>query len=407
MSHPSQIPKHASRNSKDDIFGTMNASEVHHTLLSLGAPPVSLDDFTRLYHGPFGELLLFMSTQIKGRKQVARDRHLIHQFRESQSKSPARVPGELASLMPAPKSIANLTRSQKEMDSIKTRLQGSQVELEEAQLQVAGLKQMLQEKRRVALLLGTLEERERVRINRFQEIIKMLETLRTASIEMPSNIERCCEIAHAKAKIKMRYQDKVLDQLPCISKEALIDKAKANQQKRQELQRLSDKVIALGFLCEHLITSISVFTEQTSPVLRSSIQEYIPSAKGYIDILRLRMAASTGSSEKPKERSFMEEVQRACKIRVGQDPEATLREVEELVRRAKEHSAFLATVDALRAPSPTADEEALIADYCAGVESVEKRAREVLARKVEKAARGDSLIEDLDTIMREVKTLVG
>ncbi|KAH0582069.1 hypothetical protein H2248_011725 [Termitomyces sp. 'cryptogamus'] len=77
---PSRIAQHTSSDIQRTANKSKDASQINSTLLALGAPTISSDDFNRLYQGPFGELLLFMSTQIKGRRQVAKDRHLIQQL---------------------------------------------------------------------------------------------------------------------------------------------------------------------------------------------------------------------------------------------------------------------------------------------------------------------------------------
>ncbi|KAG6864488.1 hypothetical protein C0991_009169 [Blastosporella zonata] len=182
MSYSSRIPQSVPKNSQKN--DTEDVSRMHNTLLALGAPAISLDDFARLYHGPFGELLIFMSTQIKGRKQVARDRHLIQHYRDSRSKLPTRVPEDGATLEPVRRSMVELSTAQREAYALQAKLKESQAELEEARAsylcillgvynkkdcpcgaldsQVMDLRQILQEKRRAALMLGILEERERL-----------------------------------------------------------------------------------------------------------------------------------------------------------------------------------------------------------------------------------------------------
>ncbi|KAH0579024.1 hypothetical protein H2248_003189 [Termitomyces sp. 'cryptogamus'] len=469
---PSRIPQHTSSDIQRTAKQSTDASQINSILLALGAPTISSDDFNRLYQGPFGELLLFMSTQIKGRRQVAKDRHLIQQIRESHSRLPARLPSN----NPVRQSMAKLSNIQRETNMLNEHLREKQAELEQAQSQVEYLKRVLQEKRRVVLLLSVLEGRERVRISRFQELTKMMNTTRIPSVEASSVIkesdlvssvdvvsrrqklsytrevminfhayharlcrikesehepsslitsrlrlrlskkisldhledvlERCCGIARAKAMRKMRYHDAVLSTLPYITKEDLSNKARANELRRRDLQKLSDKSIALGFLCEHLIASIPVFLDQTSHILRSSILEYTPNIRGYIDIFRLHLSASERPRKREGKHSLIEEVSRTCKIRTSQDPDAVIEAVKEILWRVKKHSSYLATVDALHLSTPP-EEEVLIAKYYENVESVEKRAQILLTRKLDKAVLGETLVEDIDTLMKDTRSLVG
>ena len=101
----------------------------------------------------------------------------------------------------------------------------------------------------------------------------------------------------------------------------------------QELQRLSDLSVALGFLCEHFISSvchltypgfaydlmvfhqISVFLQRTSPVLQTSLKEEASSAKAYVDVLRYLITSSLGRNLDKK--LFTQAVLDICKIGSG------------------------------------------------------------------------------------------
>ncbi|KAG6888085.1 hypothetical protein C0995_010788 [Termitomyces sp. Mi166 len=338
--------------------------------------------------------------------------------------------------------MAEFTNAQREATMLNEQLQKRQADLEQAQLHVEDLKQILQKKRRTALLLSVLEGRERVtslppsqtgtccflrfatdnqhrnipietpsmiehsdlvssvnvirwqnfsytrevttnlhayhtRLCRIKETEHEPSSLLTSRLRLRLSkkvqanyledaLERCCKIARVKAQRKMGYHDTVLSTLPCITNEDLSNKERINGLRRQDLQKLSDKAIALGFLCEHLIASISLFLEQTSHILRSSILEDTPN-----------------------------------------EPNVVMVAVEGLLQRVKERSSYLATVDALHTPTQTPEEEALISIYYENGESAEKRAQALLTRKVEKAVVGESLVEDINTLMKETRSLVG
>ncbi|KAG6831541.1 hypothetical protein H0H92_009460 [Tricholoma furcatifolium] len=356
-------------------------------------------------------------------------------------------------------------------------LKAQLVELEEADTRIIYLKQVIQEKRRAALLLRVLDERERVRIRRFQGLVKTIDKLRTASLDTSSTaitspllasmaapkshlvqnrhfviteglshpgnnfrkplrrlkeleyepsleivsrlrirltnkiqadqiqatIERLCKVARVKAKRKIRCHDTAWSILSCVSKEQLSANAREIASRKQELQRLSHNAIILGFLCEHLITSLYVFLEQTSPVLRSSLRDSIPVAKGHIDVQRL--VAIPQFNDLPKRRktlSFIEEVCKACG-----ESETVLRVVEGMIERADQQSSYLVTVRALNVPPKSSQEEVLLGGYQTGYQSVEERAQTLLMRKVGKAALGNSIINEIDTLMKDAQTLTG
>lgn len=105
----------------------------------------------------------------------------------------------------------------------------------------------------------------------------------------------------------------------------------AQRAKERELQNLSDRTVALGFLCEHSISSVglfrtyplptdrnaclqvNIFVEKTSPVLRSSLNEEAPLAKGYIDVLRC-IVVDARPGENPDKARFVQQVRRACNM---------------------------------------------------------------------------------------------
>ncbi|GLB41027.1 hypothetical protein LshimejAT787_0902420 [Lyophyllum shimeji] len=152
------------------------ASDVHATLLALGAPPISLDDFKRLYKGPFADVLLFMSEHVKGRKGVARDRHLIQRIREARDRPHLRRPDDVQS--PVDRATAAMAAARRAEEVLRTQLGERQAALAQSQSKILELKETLADKRQVALLLRVLEERERVRVRRFQEMTKIMDNLR-------------------------------------------------------------------------------------------------------------------------------------------------------------------------------------------------------------------------------------
>lgn len=62
-----------------------------------------------------------------------------------------------------------------------------------------------------------------------------------------------------------------------------------------------------------IVQQMSVFLETTSHVLRSSLEEEVPLAKGYVDVLRCLIASSP--SGKSDRKTFIRDVMDICKIR--------------------------------------------------------------------------------------------
>ncbi|KAG5652543.1 hypothetical protein H0H81_004604, partial [Sphagnurus paluster] len=170
---------------------------------------------------------------------------------------------------------------------------------------------------------------------------------------------------------------------------------------RADLQYLVDQAVALGFLCEHLIASISVFLEETASVLRACVVEETSQVKGYVDMLRLRVAAKTCVDEQRKT-DFLDDIGKTAGI-WHKDAERVLRAVEDLLQRDHQSAALEKCIVSLAAPSQSAHDETLISAF----ESTNERAQQLLTRKVDKAALAETLVGDINGLLGDIKTLVG
>ncbi|KAF5381755.1 hypothetical protein D9615_005447 [Tricholomella constricta] len=494
MSTKSRIPQpkpSAHETSAPDVV------QVHSALLALGAPPIALEDFTRLYHGPFADVLAFLSVHIKGRKRAAGDRWKIERIRSArtathiprptgnENEDPTRSPTDRALVvLGSARRTANAHRAQlgerqaAHMQSRTTRAlgtafvlggetpdrattayfgdegapEGGQVEggSEDAAKTEIGLafrNQAMKDVCRSSTLssnnvylaphappppgppIRTLTHETLTNLHSYHlRLTRLVETQaahepstllmarlrqRLAKIRGPKAdaeelLERCCSVARARAGRALRYKPAQELRPEKVTREELEGKAEKNRAKREELQQLSDHAVALGFLCEHLIASISVFVERTAPVLRASVEEEARLAKGYVDVLRLRICAGdTEGRGHERDGSFVEDVQRACGIRVPNDPKEVIHGVERLLQRSGQQSSLITSITSLRAPAQTSEEEALIAAYHAGLESVEDRARRLLTRKADKAALGETLVRDIERLKGDLRTIVG
>lgn len=192
--------------------------------------------------------------------------------------------------------------------------------------------------------------------------------------------------------------NRCLDANSPVSKADLENTMLQIRAKEKELQRLSDLSIALGFLCEHFITSISIFLERTSQVLRSCLQEEAPLAKAYVDVRRsLITSRPNGKSDRE---AFAQAVVNICKIRGG-TLDAIIEQIERLIINAHRQNLFLESSAALNVtPEQTA---ACASDTC----NAQGRAVKLLTRKVEKAELGYSLVKDIEALLQETRIIVG
>ena len=85
MQRRSQIP-HRSKIERTDreeshLKWSGDPEAVSSWLNELGGPRLTVEELSRLTHGPLGEILAFLITHIRGRREVATARRHIHQER--------------------------------------------------------------------------------------------------------------------------------------------------------------------------------------------------------------------------------------------------------------------------------------------------------------------------------------
>ncbi|KAF9465891.1 hypothetical protein BDZ94DRAFT_1306625 [Collybia nuda] len=453
--------------------------QVHDTLILLGAPHIEREEFNRMYHGPLATALTFISEHMKGRQGVSLGRHRIHQIRETRLKSHLKQPGDVTR-PPTEKAASILSGAKKNTELLRRQMEDQQLEMEETQDILERLKRDLGVKQRTKLLLSVLEQKEKIRVKRFQEITRLITDLRKRVLEVkaqpstsfstesrdkivqafmskirpprishtlnalmnlhghhlglsrliqlgsssesehlshilgriaqqaerfetdPNTVDRIIAIARARAKQRQRFKS---HDFPPVSELELEKKYKANEERERELQKISDLAVALGFLCEHSISSANLFVEKSSPILRASLEEESPLAKGYIDTLRCIITSPP--DEIPGETRFVQQVKSTCHLRGRITLSEIVACVEATIRKAHRQTLFL---EALTIPPPsplTEEQEALIASYSMNANNVQDRTTKLLTRKVEKAEMGYSLAKDVQNLIQEAKTIVG
>ncbi|KAJ3740039.1 hypothetical protein DFH05DRAFT_1529313 [Lentinula detonsa] len=163
---------------------SQSSSTIYTSLTNLGLPKdlVTLNDFLRVYRhgGPLSDAILFFSEHFKGRVCVNEARRNLLDITESRGQSrtklskcperPERSPGDVA--------LSKLAKTKKDMGVYSSMLQDKLRAGEEAEIHVNTLKYQLSIRRRVNILLDSLEKKEKERIERFEEIGRSLVELR-------------------------------------------------------------------------------------------------------------------------------------------------------------------------------------------------------------------------------------
>ncbi|KAF8880551.1 hypothetical protein BD779DRAFT_1548875 [Infundibulicybe gibba] len=326
--------------------------------------------FKRLYHGPLADALLFLSVHMKGRADVALARQQIHQLREMRAKSGIKHPNDVTRSA-ADKASAALYK--KELDN-------EQVALIAPQAEIDGLERRLNDKRRVQMLLDALEQKEKLRIRRFREMKLLIEEQRkstTRYTELPEPTRRpvaslrkprlsytrdilaqlrslvdryshsgpdklgqkIISSARERARYKVSYRNPHPRATP-ISKHDIDAKLESIRDEELSLQHLSLKSLALLVLAEQSIQSISIFLNQTSGLLRSSIDKERLQVKGFVEVLRHQIVTNPETQREDGE--FLRQAIVACGMRGNMAPGAVVDRVTSLLHRCHQQENFLA-----------------------------------------------------------------
>ncbi|KAJ7100659.1 hypothetical protein B0H15DRAFT_457446 [Mycena belliarum] len=165
-----------SKQTKSDL---PNCAGVYSSLSSLGAP-VTLEELTRLYNGPLADALQFLSQHVVGRHAASSTRASIAIAQEERSKSHLKQPDTARSS--GEKAVARLSSAKQASAVYSKQLADSEAKTHATRAQADNLQHKLDHKRKMLLLLRTLETKQSLRIKRLEEMTKLVDELRgTAS----------------------------------------------------------------------------------------------------------------------------------------------------------------------------------------------------------------------------------
>ncbi|KAJ3997611.1 hypothetical protein F5050DRAFT_1806688 [Lentinula boryana] len=214
---------------------SQSSSTIYSSLTNLGLPKdlVTLNDFLRVYRhgGPLSDAILFFGEHVKGRVCVNEARKDILDITESRGESrtkllkwserPERSPGDVA--------LSRLAKAKQDMGVYSSMLQDKLRVGEEAEIQINTLKSQLSIRRRVNLLLDSLEKKEKERIEKFEEIGRSLVELRKKEkltqtpnleqIKSEANIQESsnCEASTFASKLNLKKPRHTRDALMVLN----------------------------------------------------------------------------------------------------------------------------------------------------------------------------------------------
>lgn len=220
-----------------------------------------------------------------------------------------------------------------------------------------------------------------------------------------ATIEDLGAVARTRAKRKTRYRSQLASQ-PVITKTDLQYMEEGNKAKVQQIQLQLDKSNALTFVSEHHIRVISTFMGTTSHIIRSSLEEKGAKKDGLVDQL-MGLICALPAAEDDHCEQFALSVRETVGMRGNFKTLFVVKEVERLIRKCHELETFLRSATLANIAPTSKDDDILLDSYHADAKKSQERASKLLTRKVEKAEMGLSLVQDIEDLMRETRTIVG
>ncbi|KAJ6558662.1 hypothetical protein B0H10DRAFT_2120656 [Mycena sp. CBHHK59/15] len=441
-----------------------------YSSLSLLGAPVTIEEFTRLYHGPLADALHFLSEHIVGRTEVSEKRNTILRSQQARSKSNLKQPDTARS--DVEKATARLSSGKKSFEVHAAQLSDRQAKLHSAQEQADDLQKKLDHQRRLELLLGVLESKQNFRMKRMEEMTRLIENLKkefvqenkqappitylqNTSLETKAprisstrdslaNLHRCSirisrllkswtpsatdgmlrlrGVVAQSLGTNLRHPDTTQTLDRCIS----FARMRANQKVQLETQHPSFDVRVLDDKRrsnkekEKNLQGLA----DLSTALRLLSDNHVTSILNFFedssDNLRASLQSEAQLSKGHVEISRLSIIAEKL-VNPSAESFATqvarvcqmhgnvaVRSILEEVERVIKHSLRRRTlVDLARLPQPVVADGAVIDDYRRATHVAYDRVTKLLTRKAEKAIMGRSLANDVEALLRESRLVLG
>ncbi|KAF7974615.1 hypothetical protein HWV62_11586 [Athelia sp. TMB] len=398
----------------------LTLEDAYKSMNTMGGPSLSLEEFGRLYQGSFGEALSCTLDGLRGRQRSLMGRHQIQLLLDDASSKNKTFNTEMEALNSGEISVKSRFENAKQ--SVKTtrnQLEEKIIFLATSEREISDLQVSIDRKKRTNFLLHVLEEKEKIRLSRFQEIAKLIEALKFV-ISCPGDLElrlrhiivqkagsgaaeeelsACGDAlissAQTAARKKLSFTPKASDR--DIDLDALSDRVNS---KTRELQELSDRSIAIGYLSKQYIDNISEFRDSNSHTLKQSLEGNAFQVKEYLAALKwlINNAASPESSGGDAD------IQEALGIK-GRVQEAWLvSEIERRVETAARHQEMKSeNLNIAFDDNGDNGVKTLIRDYDASEKEHHDKAFSLLSRKSAKIK--NTLVSDIETLIKEAEVI--
>ncbi|KAH9851224.1 hypothetical protein C2E23DRAFT_831526 [Lenzites betulinus] len=170
-----------------DPAAILSLDDVYAALREVGAPLPNRDDMDRLYQGRMAEVLRFAASNVQGRKNTASARRSIHALRaQPRTAGTLSEPGADPLYARVQRGESRVKNAQRAIERSEEESQKPSSSLAQLESEASCLQEGLQDKRLTALLLSVLERKETIRKQRFDEISRLLQELRSRVAEQPT-----------------------------------------------------------------------------------------------------------------------------------------------------------------------------------------------------------------------------
>ncbi|KAF7980183.1 hypothetical protein HWV62_39257 [Athelia sp. TMB] len=418
----------------------LTLEDAYKSMNTMGGPALSLGEFGRLYQGSFGEALSYTLDGLRGRQRSVMGRHQIQLLLDDASSKNKTFNTEMEALNSG--EISAKSRFENAKQSVKT----TRNQLEEkitflatsgltySEREISDLQVSIDRKKRTNFLLHVLEEKEKIRLSRFQEIAKLIEALKfviswmratergARLAEQPTlpdlqqSISVCpsaqntldtlasCNDSPGDLELRLRHiivqkagSGAAEEELSACG-DALISSAQiAARKKLSFTPKASDRDIDLDALSDRII---SEFRDLNSHALKQSLEGNAFQVKGYLAVLKwlINNAAS------PKSSGGDADIQEALGIK-GRVQEAWLvSEIERRVETAARHQEMKSeNLNIAFDDNGDNDVKTLIRDYDASEKEHHDKAFSLLSRKSAKIK--NTLVSDIETLIKEAEAI--
>ncbi|KAF5390961.1 hypothetical protein D9757_003966 [Collybiopsis confluens] len=211
--------------------------------------------------------------------------------------------------------------------------------------------------------------------------------------------------ARHRALEQIRFRSAV-ERAPMMSTKQLDVLASQADSHATILQDAFSSSLELAKESEQAIASISNFRSTIAPTQKRLIHARLAALENYVDRLRAHCVTAGQSQTSSQTPKFDLEVRKVLDLSDASTSAQVLDKVERLVRSVHSKSERLHATRINLPPLPSTEEIDTLAFYESRKAELESSSEKLLTRKIGKADLGQGLIEDIETLLKEVNVII-